>query len=302
MQLVLDDLICPACAGYVHPFLDRCPACGGQRESRYGDAAATGDLGAGALVESDGIRSAVRSVVLRYSLKAMGGPVEDHLADGLAVVAGSLTYRAAVVADGPTSSLPAGATVADTAAVGVDAGAITVVARPAGRTIARIPLAAVVAVTPIVRRLPDAGAWVGPSLGDRRLLEARPLAGDLLITFATPEAAGQVALENRRGLLATRARSDHYVLLARWIGMLAAAAAEARWTSAGAAAHAVELGLGSRETLRSAAGDAAPSAGGGPSTVPSVRVALEELEGLRSAGLITDAEYAAKRAQILARL
>jgi len=98
---------------------------------------------------------------------------------------------------------------------------------------------------------------------------------------------------NRRGLLASRARDDHFEALAQWLGVLAAAAAERRWTEVGLPAYLAELG---------------PAAGGPAESPPpvgassSIQATLVELEGLRAAGLVAEDEYAAKRREILARL
>jgi hypothetical protein len=132
--------------------------------------------------------------------------------------------------------------------------------------------------------------------------------------------------------MAPKARSDHYVTLAGWLAILAASAAEARWIAVGPAIHAAEVGLGDPRLLDGAADRPAPPVGeladtagragagvgepGGPATIAGdsastvrpadegrrVRAALEELEGLRAADLVSDDEYAAKRAEILARL
>jgi len=205
-----------------------------------------------------------------------------------------------VVADGPTSSLPAGATVADTAAVGVDAGAITVVARrPAGPSPGSRRRRS-------SRRPRSSGGSRMPGLGSPRSATdacwRRPLAGDLLITFATPEAAGQVALENRRGLLATRARSDHYVLLARWMACSRRPRGGALDVSRRRRACRRARAGPSRD-LRAAGRGAARRIprGGGPSACRASGSPSRSWRG-SAGGLVTDAEYAAKRAQILARL
>ncbi len=198
------------------------------------------------------------------------------------------------------------------------------------RPIAEIPLAAVLAATPFVKGVPPASAWIGAALGEHRLLPQRVLpSADLLLTFSVGGVAGQAGLSNERGLLAQKARPEHYVTLARWIGILAAAAAEARWMEHGAMSYAAELGLAepsSDATGRPpeanipalpAAGERAPVSivaalpptlapataaelRGAP--IPGVRAALEELEDLRAAGLVTADEYDTKRREILARL
>jgi hypothetical protein len=112
---------------------------------------------------------------------------------------------------------------------------------------------------------------------------------------------------NRRGFLAPKARDDHYRDLARWLGVLAAAAAERRWTEIGLPAYLVELGLAAGDpaggpttgSVDEAAPTAERPAAGSPSSIQS---SLVELEQLRVAGLLADGEYAEKRREILARL
>ncbi len=323
MQLVADDLRCPACQGYVHLVLARCPACGTGRDSRLDDVMAGGPVGAGALLEDEATHDLANQVVLRYTLRSSSGRTPGDLAVAFGTVAGSLTYSVEVAADGPTPALPGGPTTLNGASVLLVEGALAVRTGPSGRAIATIPLDAILAATPIVKGVPAPASWTGVVLGDRQLLPARLLpGGDLLVTFSSGGAAGQLSIANRRGLLAPSARPDHYLMLAGWLGILGAAAAEARWQSVGPAAYAAELGLGAPEAARATrestgtpAGAIAdlgrvPAADGGPAIAASgaagppsgVRAALVELEDLRGAGLVTDAEYAAKRREILARL
>ncbi len=318
MQLVIDDLLCPSCEGYVHLFLERCPACGTGRVSRFGQATATGLLGATALLEDEATQRSVHFVVLRYSLRSNSAWSISELEKAFGVVAGSLAYRAAVATDGSTAPRPDGPTSLDGASLVLVDGSLGVRAGPSGRAIVSIPLATVLAATPIVKGIPAAESWAGVALGDRQLLPSRPLpAGDLLVTFSTGEGTGQLSVANRRGILAQTARAEHYITLARWIGILGAAAAEARWLAVGTAAYAAELGLGApappvaagaiggraaegAPPLGRAAGSAPPVAPAAPA--PGIRAALEELESLRADGLVTAEEYEAKRREILARL
>ncbi len=328
MQIVVDDLLCPSCDGYVHPFLEACPACGTARTSRFEEVAATGTLGAGALLEDEGTRRAAHLVVLRYTMRATSASGLADLDAAFGAVAASLTYRAEVTADGSTPALPSGPATLDDAKVVLVRESLEVRAGRSGRSAATIPLASVLAATPAVKGAPGAGTWTGAVLGGRRLLERGPLvSGDLLVTFSSGGGAGQIALSNRRGLFAPTARADHYATLARWLAILGAAAAETRWTDVGPTAYAAELGLrdavqgpvtaierapavdpaDAGRTAARAAPDgrsdgSAPAAGRAGTPQPGVRAALEELEGLRAAGLVTAAEYDAKRREILARL
>ena len=322
MRIVLDDLLCPSCLGYVHLFLDACPACGAARAGRIDDAATEGTLGAGDLLGDEATAHAAQMVTRRYALRSSGLESVGDLRSAFQLVARSLTYRATVAADGPLAALPSGSTTLDNATLMLVETTLEVRAGPSGRAIAAIPLDHVLAATPIVKGAPAAEAWAGVLLGGRRLLPQRPVpAGDALVTFSGADGAGQLALANRRGLLAPSARPDHYATLTRWIAILGAAAAEARWLAVGVPAYAAELGLldpGAVEAARGAASPAHDGVATGGATTPSgvagradsavaapvsgVRAALEELEDLRAADLVTAEEYEAKRREILARL
>jgi hypothetical protein len=312
MQLVADDLLCPSCGGYVHVFLERCPACGTPHAGRFGEAVARGPLGAGALLDDEATRQAARAIVMRYSLRSRTPESTDDLPAAFDVVARSLRYRASVAADGPTPALPSGPPTLDDATLRLVGGALLVRAGPSGRVIATLPLDGILAATPIVKGVPTAESWAGAVLGERQVLPQRLLpGGDLLLTFSGAGAAGQLSLANRRGLLAQTARPDHYVTLARWIGILGAAAAEVRCLAVSPAAYAAELGLGEPAAGRtgSVPGPVPPADTGTeatrerpPAAPTGVRAALEELEALRSADLVSAEEYEAKRREILARL
>ena len=301
MQIVVDDLLCPSCLGYVHLFLDACPACGAGRAGRIESAAAEGALGAGDLLGDEATTHAAQMVTRRYALRSTGLESVGDLRDAFQLVARSLTYRATVAADGPLAALPSGSTALDSATVMLVEATLEVRAGPSGRAIAVIPLEQVLAATPIVKGAPAAEAWAGARLGDRMLLPTRPLpAGDALVTFSGADGAGQLALANRRGLMASSARPDHYATLMRWIAILGAAAAETRWLAVGVPAYAAELGLADLDAPVAPA-DSALAA---PAVAPPsrIRAALEELEDLRAADLVTAEEYEAKRREILARL
>jgi hypothetical protein len=123
----------------------------------------------------------------------------------------------------------------------------------------------------------------------------------------SPGSAGplHLAVSNRRSLLAAKARDEHFANLARWLGVLAAAAAEQRWTEVGLPAYLAELGPAAWGPAGppSALADAIADPGSLPAAAPSsVRARLVELESLRAAGLIAGDEYADKRREILASL
>jgi hypothetical protein len=290
MRHDLGEVLCQGCASYVHPFLEACPICGAERASRYEAATAAPDQGLAALAADPRVSQEVAEVVLRYSLKFNASPSTADLHEGLGTLADALSYRFRAGGD------PAAG--ADRARLEVGEADLVVRVQHPARELARVPLDAILAASPAVRGR-RADAWAGLVFEERReRTSLPPLDGDLVVAHATPSGLGRIALANRTGLLAARARSDHYAILARWIGIVAAAAAERRWTAVGTRRHAHELGL------------AAVPQGGWPSPVAdppaaspaSVADALRLLEELRGAGLLSDGEYAAKRREILHRI
>ncbi len=294
MWLTLDDLRCPQCRAFVHPLLDACPTCGAAHPSRRQEAAA-GPIGAVRLAEAPETQRVARNLTVRYTMKvnAIGNAAADAtLVDAVAHLADALTYRIAGDAV-PTT---------DNAALALRDGGLVAQVRASGALLAEIPLPAIVGaaarhgeVTVHYAAGPTAGAAGGPA--------ARPSAtGPLRLTVA-----------NRRGLLASKARDDHFEAFAQWLGVLAAAAAERRWTEIGLPAYLAELGpaAGGPAELPALPGDATIATSPAPTadqsaplaaSTSSVQARLVELEGLRAAGLVAEDEYAAKRREILARL
>ncbi len=302
MPIPVDALYCGSCDGYVHPFLDACPGCGTGRDARYDAALADPGLGFRALLADPRVTDRVRETVGRYTLKAIGGPDGTEVREGFGAVAGALAY--VVRAAGAV-------TVASNAAyLHLAADDLVVGQRNPARELLRVPLATILGARAGASGRPAGGAWAGvAAFGHRAPDPLPPVDGDLVLTFSGPVGLGRVGIANRRGIFVARARSDHYLIVARWLGILAAAAAEARWSAVGPAAHAAELGLappGAAQHERAAATTAAVAAAGAAATVPNgptaVAEALATLEDLRARGLVTDAEYAAKRNEILARL
>jgi hypothetical protein len=307
VPISVDALFCGSCDGYFHPFLDACPSCGTARDARYDAAVAEPNLGFGALLAEPRVIDRVRETVLRYSLKALSGPVGGEVREGFGVVAGALPY---VVRSG-------GAVQAESRAAFLHLAAddLVVEERNPRREVLRLPLAMIVATRAAAKGRPVAGAWAGVTAFGRHDAAPQPAVdGSLVVAVAGPAGVGRVGIGNRRGIFVAQARADHYTIVARWLGILAAAAAEAHWEAVGPARHAAELGLAApgMPPPVPAAGDdlratPAPAGSGGPggSTMGgtgSVADALATLEDLRVRGLVTDAEYAAKRSEILARL
>ena len=286
----LGEVFCRGCATYPHPFLAACPVCGAVRESRYEAATATPDLGLAALASDPRVTREVGEVVLRYSLRTGGAGAGADLHEGLPTVAGALSYRLRIAGDPGAGS--------DRGDLEVGEADLVVRERNPARERVRVRLDAILAVSPAIRGR-RADAWAGLAFEEwRERTSPPPLDGDLVVAHALPTGLGRIALANRTGLLAARARPDHYAILARWIGIAAAAAAERRWTAVGTGRHAHELGL------------AAAPPGGWPAPVTeapapgpaSVADALRLLEELRATGLVSDGEYVAKRREILDRI
>jgi len=290
MRHDLGEVLCRGCASYVHPFLEACPVCGAERASRYAAAMAAPDQGLAALAADPRVSREVAEVVLRYSLKFNASPTTADLREGLGTLADALAYRFRAGGD------PAAG--ADRGRLEVGEADLVVRVQHPARELARVPLDAILAASSAVRGR-RADAWAGLVFEERReRTSLPPLDGDLVLAHATPTGLGRIALANRTGLLAPRARPDHYEILVRWIGIVAAAAAERRWIAVGAPRHAHELGLAAAPRGGWPAPLADPPAAG----PAGVAEALRLLDELRQAGLLSGDEYAAKRREILARI
>jgi hypothetical protein len=284
--LALDDLRCAHCGAFAHPLLDRCPACDDPRSSRRAEAA-TGPIGAVRLAEAPETLRLAQNLTLRYTIKvnAIGGSEPSAtLLSAVAHLADALTYR--ISGDAVSTAEDASLVLRD--------GTVVAQTRPSGSLVAEIPLAAIVGSA--------------SRHGEVTLhYAAGPAAARISGAPGSPGSAGplHLAVSNRRGLLAARARDEHYANLARWLGVLAAAAAEQRWTEVGLPAYLAELGPAAWGPAGppSALADAIADPGSLPAAAPSsVRARLVELESLRAAGLIAGDEYADKRREILASL
>src|ERR1035437_5455209 len=95
MWLTLNDLRCESCGAYLHPLLDRCPACGASHASRLQEAAA-GPIGAARLAEAPETQQVARNLTTRSTMKvnAVGSSAADAtLVDAVTHLADALTYR-----------------------------------------------------------------------------------------------------------------------------------------------------------------------------------------------------------------
>ena len=206
MRLDPADLSCDSCDAAVHPFVAACPACGAPHPSHLADAIHDPDLGIAALTADADVLDNVRKVVNYYRLREGGAPEDLQLAEGLGIILGIVGYK---VVDGETTLGNASVTLEGEEIVIRDAG------RGSGRAATtRIPL------------------W--------SLLAADGTGGRLTLHRS---GAAPLVIRGRGGLLASKPRPDHYLVLERWLAPAAAAAAERRWTAIGAAAHAAEIGV-----------------------------------------------------------
>jgi hypothetical protein len=294
MAAPVESLFCEACASYAHPFLEACPACGIPRRSRFEDALATARLGFRALLAEPHVTGAVREAVLRYSIKLSGSSTASEVRDGFGVVADSLPYSVQLVGAHPATS--------GRAHLELAADDLVIRERNPSREVGRVPLGGILAVQPPGTGGRSAGGWLGIVAFGRPVPDDLPaVAGDLVVTFGGP-ALGRLAVSNRRGFAVPRARPDHYALTARWLGYIAAAAAEDRWCAIGPAAHAAEIllhppGSWPAPGLPDTGSPAAPQV-----RPPSLADSLAALEELLARGLVSQDEYTRKRNEILARL
>ena len=285
-----DEIFCQGCTSYAHPFLEACPVCGVERESWYEAATAAPDQGLASLPSNPRIAQDVAEVVLRYSIRLNSTSATADLRAGLGTVVDALDYRVRVGGD------PGAGT--DRGHVEIGEADLVVRERNPARERVRVPLDAILSISPAVKDR-RADAWAALSFGESRASTSLPgLDGELVIAHATPGGLERVALANRTGLLAPRARPDHYAIVTRWAGIIAAGAAERRWMAVGPQRYAHELGLAAAPPD----GWPAPAVGASPAGPSTVAEALRVLEELRAAGLVSDDEYAAKRREVLDRI
>lgn len=311
MLLALADLTCETCGGYVHPFLDRCPGCDAQRRSHYEALLADPALDANAVARDPAVVQAAAESIRRATLtstrrglgsRQAGRPDLDTA--GVVDAAAMIDY----VCDGFTYRLRG---VAEDSATPIDGAirtapdALLLSTARSHRTLAAIPSWSILGACPRSSANRPSPDWNSVSFRGSPVSAVAGVArGDLVVIHATGQGIAAFSVANPSGLFATRATPAHYEEVARWIGLFAIIASEARWRDRGVARHAEELDL-----LPDAGPGSVPSGDEGspaPGTASpagrTVREALAELEELRASGLVTDTEYDQKRREILRRL
>jgi hypothetical protein len=137
--------------------------------------------------------------------------------------------------------------------------------------------------------------WVGVAVGNfLTFTQPTVRTGNWLLTYSNGAGAlEQVAIGARSGLLAGKPNDVFFLMVNLHVEALASAAIALAEGELGPVAYATALGLGGALL----AVETPPT----PSVLPP-HDALTALEDLRKDGLVTEAEYAAKRAEILGRI
>jgi hypothetical protein len=302
MSISIADLFCGTCGAYAHLFLDACPTCGAPRASRLEDARRGVDPGVSRLAVDPTMRDRAERLLRTTALttshgigSALAGVPElpgDEEPDYAALInelTARLRYRAWL---GPGEVLP----ISD-AQVRVVAGRLQVSSSGAVGVAVDTPLALLHGVAGPSARSAGAVGWnaAWPRGAGRE---------GIIATWSSDGGMARLALGNSAGLFSTKARPDHYDQLGWWLGIVSAVAAERRWHEVGVPAHAAELGIVGWESEAAVQPSAATEAAGShapPDGRPSVAEALRTLEELRAGGLVGEAEYDAKRREILSR-
>ena len=309
--VTLADLTCETCGSYVHPFLDRCPGCDARRRSLYEALLADATLDTHALAGDPAVVQAaaesIRRATLTSTRRGLGSrqatrPDLDSAAvvDAAAMidyVCDGLTYRLRGVAEAPAAPIDG--------AIRAAPDALVLSTAHGHRTLAGVPAWSILGACPRSSANRHSADWNSVSFRGSPLSAVAGVArGDLLVIHATGQGIAAFSVANPTGLFATRATPAHYEEVARWIGLFAIIASEARWRDRGVARYAEELGLLSdagRESVPSGY-EGSPPPGTASPAGRTVREALAELEELRAGGLVTDTEYDQKRREILRRL
>ncbi|MGC8633251.1 MAG: hypothetical protein ACP5VP_01055 [Candidatus Limnocylindrales bacterium] len=309
MTLLLADLLCQSCHGYVHPFLDRCPGCGASRPSRLRELRAGAELGAAAMVRDPAVVQAAAEAVRRATLtgarqglsarRAERPELEDAAgvdpAEMVNYASAGLSYRVRGVLDVPAE--------ATEAVLRVTGDRLVLAAARGGTTLVAVEPWLILAASPSAGRDRSRPPWDGTWLdGLRAPLATLAPGGDLVVFRASGRGIASFSIANPSGFFATRARPEHYEGLARWIALLAITGSEPRWREVGIDGYLAELGLVPAVDTERHEETHEAGAPRGTGTQGSVREALLELDELRGAGLVTSAEYEAKRRAILDRL
>ena len=307
-----DALFCSVCSGYVHPFLDACPTCGARHDSRYDEALRGESLGLASLPGDPDLRSRAtmrarnNTLVTNRRFPIMSGSPDverDDQADLpelLNEVTGRFQYRMWLGAE--TGARPDGGPSARPR-TGADPSAAHPEPHEARlRTEAdRLLLEPVRGGNPIefaLATIRSVGTVNGAGTPATFALQP-PRGAEVMLTASTPEGHRLLYIGNPGSLFATKARSDHFGILAWWLGVTAGVTAERRWMALGPARHAAELGLraeGPGEPESSLAGSPVPAG------ADALGPAIEALDRLRDAGVLTPTEYEAKLRDLRSRV
>ncbi len=262
-----DALFCSVCSGYVHPFLDACPTCGATHASRYDEAVRGDSLGLASLPADPDLRaratarSRTNTLVTSRGFPAMAGSPsveQDEQADLpelLNEVTGRFQYRMwlgpgeEALSDGGPSGRQGTGPHASARPEAIEARLRTetdrlLLERAGGGNPVEFPLATIRSVG-IVRGAGMRGTSV----------PLPPRGAEVALTASTPEGLQLLHIGNPGSLFATKARSDHFGILAWWLGVAAGVTAERRWMALGPARHAAEprlAGGGIRSRRRTA--------------------------------------------------
>jgi hypothetical protein len=290
------DLVCAGCGSYVHRFLERCPMCGIERGRRLDDAVDAWnalrpprDPGRSAGVGSDpagavtGLAYGETLDEAREDAAARLGAAEGHLQlaqlalrheGGLPDVAGAVEVRMSLAG-----------------------GQIHLTGGRGGATLIAIRPAEILAAMPSPGGTSPNDRWVGMLAPGRS--PATPLVWGraFSIAVATAGPAYQFGLANPQGMFATKARPDYFRVLAGEFAAIGDAAVDVAVLEAGPLAYARRIGLlPAEQPSLDRSADEPPTASG-----PTLAGLLAQLTEAFEAGLLTKAEFEAKRREVVDR-